>query len=82
MKQRILKEAQYPTFVREAQYYLPNKDGSIALYYRIAPIQFNDGTIRNQLQYHSTCGGGWMGSLDRNKTELMKRMVKIKWRAQ
>ncbi len=62
-----------------AQFYLPMNDGKTpSLYYRFAPIKYNDGTTEDRLQYFSTCGGGWMGSMEKNPEEFAKnKLVKI-----
>lgn len=63
---------------KTAQFYLPNKDESIALFYRLEPIKYNDNTTELRLQYLSTCGGGWMGSSERKPDEFIKdRLIKI-----
>ena len=49
-----------------ATMYLPTKTGNIQLLYRMATIQWNDGTTSESLQYHSTCGGGWFNSSEKD----------------
>ena len=62
-----------------AQFYQPMKDGvTPQLYYRYKDIKYNDGTTEPRLQYLSTCGGGWMGSMEKNPEEFVKnKLVKI-----
>lgn len=62
------------------QYYLPLKtDKSIpVLYYRIHLVQYSDGTVRDILQYYSTCGGGWMYSMeDDYNSFIINSLIKI-----
>ena len=60
---------------RSATHYLPNKDGSIALFYKWVYTKCNDNTIAKGLSYLSTCGGGWMGSMERNPENFMKERL-------
>lgn len=59
-----------------AQFYLPNPDGSIALYYRITQVKFNDGTVGEGLQYLSSFGV-WQGSFDNDRAGLMKKLIPL-----
>ena len=64
---------------RGAQYFMPMKDGiTPQLFYRFENIKYNDGTIAPRLQYLSTCGGGWMGSMENDEKSFVKnKLVKI-----
>lgn len=60
-----------------AQFYLPMKDGvTPQMYYRIAPVKCNDGTVHQSLQYR-TFTGAWHGTNDRRPDELRKRLIPI-----
>ena len=61
---------------KEATHYLPNPDGSIGLFYKWSYAKMNDGTIGKGLAYLSTCGGGWMGSSERNPEKFFSEKLK------
>lgn len=62
---------------RGAQFYLPNPDGSVGLYYRWTKVQRNDGTYHTGLSYIGYAGG-WQGSMERNQEEFVKtRLIAI-----
>jgi len=44
-----------------ATHYTTNPDGTIAKYYRFELVKYNDGTMKNILQYSSE-SGGWRNS--------------------
>lgn len=59
-----------------AQFYQPMKDGvTPQLFYRFADIKYNDGTTEKRLQYLSTCGGGWMGSMEKDEDSFVKNKL-------
>ena len=59
-----------------AQYKLLNLDGSIGAYYRKTLHLFNDGVIREGLQYFASTES-WQGSTDRDRDALMAKLVPI-----
>lgn len=44
----------------------------IEMFYRLEPIKYNDNTVEDQLQYYSSCGGGWMGTNERDPDKFLK----------
>lgn len=49
-----------------AQFCITTRDGFPQLFYKIETVKLNDGTTEDVLLYHSSCGGGWMGTNERN----------------
>ena len=69
-----------------AQYAQMSKSGKfIQMYYRIETVKYNDGTTGEVLQYHSSCGGGWMNSFyywsdrysKKDEQEFIETLIKI-----
>lgn len=56
---------------KDAQFCVLTKIGFIEMFYRIADIKMNDGTTEKHLQYYSSCGGGWMGSMQRDQDKFL-----------
>lgn len=54
-----------------AQFCVVNDDKTPALFYRIITEQFNDKTSKQVLQYHSSCGGGWVGSMENDEEKFL-----------
>lgn len=63
-----------------AQYYLPMKDDPTVacLYYRIHPVQLNDGTTYMSLQYRSFAGLWMISNENPNyETYVKERLIKL-----
>ncbi len=61
----------------QAEYYLPNKNGTIALFYRMFTEKYNDGVERAGLQYQSF-SGTWFYTGELNEEKFIEeKLIKI-----
>jgi hypothetical protein len=58
-----------------ATHYLLNKEGEVALYYRITKGKYNTGEEYRGLAYHSPDFNNWSGTNERNPEEFVKNSL-------
>lgn len=69
---------------KTATHYLPNPDGSVAMWYRVGTLTYHPkhgGETVPTLEYLSFCNI-WQGSGDRDRAGLLTKLVKIPEAAQ